>query len=406
MTVPKKAIAFQAILAVLILLGSEGLARIAHTFHAARAATPQEPWVFAPDLGWERRRNFNGPDHCGVTRTFDARGLVPTDAAQLEEKNPEQQTALFIGDSNTYGYCLDAGYTFVEVADRALPQFRMINLGLSGYTSYQGYKTLLKYGSAIKPNVVFVSFNFNDRRYVVDENDIDSDATYEKLARPVGSGLLEQIYLFRLARFISAKIGRLPDKAAGSPRPARLDELRPRVDVHGYKANLVNIARWAREHGSSVFFILLGDNPNETALLQTGRKDLEQANYHAAIKQFEILMHRPRTTFAQLAQLYLSKTYAEMGQREQAEKLLWVEPLLSAPGGHPLTPDTDYNRVMREVAEEYGIPLIDAKSELEKTPRVFFDSCHFDAEGHEIVGNLIVDALMEKKSFAARHLDR
>jgi lysophospholipase L1-like esterase len=398
----KKMIAYQAIAVIVMLLGAEGLARIAYTFHAGHKATAQESWAtLIPDLGWERRRNFNGPDICGVNRTFDASGLVPSDAAQLEEKNPEQQTALFIGDSSTYGFCVDAESAFVEVADRALPQFRMINLGVPAYTSYQGYKTLLKYGSAINPDVIFVSFNFNDRRYVVDENDIDSDATFEKVAGPVGSGLLEQIYLFRLARFISVRVRGLPDEAAGRGGLARLDVMRPRVDAHAYKANLVNIVRWARERGSSVFFILLGDNPNETALLRKGVEDLAQENYPAAINAFEYLMHRPRTALARMGQLYLSRTYAKMGQHEQAEKLLWADTLFSAHGGHPLVPDTDYSRVMRKVADEYGIPLIDAQSELEKTPRVFFDSCHFDAEGHEIVGKLIADVLMKTEVLAA-----
>ena len=402
----KKMIAYQVVAVIVMLLGAEGLARIAYTFHEANKPTAQETWATrTPDLGWERRRNFNGPDICGVPRTFDASGLVPSDAAQLEEKKPGQQTALFIGDSRTYGFCVDAESTFVEVADRALPQFRMINLGVAGYTTYQGYKTLLKHGDTYKPNVVFVSFNFNDRRYVVDENDIDSDAVFERLAQPAVRGFLEEVYLFRLAKFLSVKVRGLPDEAAGRGGLARLDVMRPRVDAHAYKANLVNIVRWARERGSSVFFILLGDNPNETALLRKGVGDLEQENFPAAIDAFDNLMRRPRTAFAQMGQLYLSKTYAKMGQHEQAEKLLWADTLFSAHGGHPLVPDTDYSRVMRKVADEYGIPLIDAQSALEKTPRVFFDSSHFDAEGHEIVGNLVANALKGQTSFAARHPD-
>ena len=101
----RRMIAYQAIAVVVLLLGAEGLARIAYTFHAANKAAVQELWAtLTPDLGWERRRNFNGPDICGVRRSFDARGLVPADAAQLEETKPGQKTALFIGDSSTYGF--------------------------------------------------------------------------------------------------------------------------------------------------------------------------------------------------------------------------------------------------------------------------------------------------------------
>jgi hypothetical protein len=49
---------------------------------------------------------------------------------------------------------------------------------------------------------------------------------------------------------------------------------------------------------------------------------------------------------------------------------------------------------MRDVARQYSVPLIDAKSRLEQSPWVFFDDAnHFDAEGHEIVGGLISEAL-------------
>ncbi len=400
----KNVVLHQVIMTVVLLLGLEGLARIGHTIHAELDATvPQEEaWaIHTPGLGWERRPNFKGPDLCGVPRTFDARGLLPFDAAQLKNKNSEQRTALFIGDFNTYGYCLPADSTFVEVADRALPQYRMINLGVPGYSSYQGYKTLLKYGSALKPDVIFVSFNFNDRRYVLNDEDVDGDRRFKKLARSQGNRFLEQIYLFRLAKLISAKLGLLPNEASAKTRRVRLDRLRPRVDEQAYKANLIRMVRWAREHRSAVFFILLGDPPNQTALLQDGITNLREAKYGAAIKDFKFLSQRPHG-IAQLGQLYLSKAYAKAGQSEQAEKALWAKPLVSIEGGHPIRLDTEYNHAMRDVAEQYGVPLIDAKSALEKTPRVYFDICHFDAEGHAIVGNLIANVLTNTKSLATQ----
>ena len=60
---------------------------------------------------------------------------------------------------------------------------------------------------------------------------------------------------------------------------------------------------------------------------------------------------------------------------------------------------------MRDVAEEYGVPLIDAGRELNKTPGIYFDSCHFDARGRESVAEPVRDA-MEKagaKLVASKH---
>ena len=62
-------------------------------------------------------------------------------------------------------------------------------------------------------------------------------------------------------------------------------------------------------------------------------------------------------------------------------------------GGYPIALDTDYHAVMRDVASEHGIPVVDAASELNKHPDVFWDYCHFDEKGHEIAGRMVAEAI-------------
>jgi lysophospholipase L1-like esterase len=88
------------------------------------------------------------------------------DVARLQEPGPRKFRALFLGDSNTYGYGLDADDTFVAATNRRLADTHSLNLGVSGYSSYQGYQALLHYGDQLKPDIVFVAFNYNDRRLV------------------------------------------------------------------------------------------------------------------------------------------------------------------------------------------------------------------------------------------------
>src|SRR5262245_19758077 len=139
----KKLALYQLLISLLAVLLLEGAARLAFTFTSpplyASNVDANDCFRYRADLGWERRPSFNGRDPCGVQRAFGAQGLLSIDALELNVGS-QKRRVLFLGDSNTYGYCLPTGATFVGVAARLLPNFSMINIGVPGYTSFQGYK--------------------------------------------------------------------------------------------------------------------------------------------------------------------------------------------------------------------------------------------------------------------------
>ena len=396
----RELILYQFVFALVFVLCFEGVSRIGFTVYAGHTPGAQRElgWFsFTPDLGWDRRPNFNGRDLCGAPRAFDSRGLVSIDAAQLHNTGPENRRVLFLGDSNTYGYCLETETTFVEVAERLLPQFSMINLGVNGYTSFQGYKTLLKYGSIVKPSVVVISFNFNDRRSALGEQP-DSDAVFRQLVgwQARARAALAHSYSIRAMILLSEKLGLIKPRVAD----VRLDKLIPRVDERSYRDNLIKMVRWTRQHGGVPIFILLRDNPQDAELLRQGIRYLSDKNYEAAIKYLTMVTKHPHSALVELASLYLSRAYRELGQVDKAEQVLWmkgVNRLTALHGGRVIRLDTDYNKIMMDVSREYDVLLVDAVRELEKNPRVFFDVAHFDVEGHEIVGSLLKDALAKVK---------
>jgi lysophospholipase L1-like esterase len=388
---------YQLLITLLLLASLEAAARLAFTVYSGplyAGTKPPDAWFIpSSDIGWDRRPNFNGLDECEVRRTFDSRGLVSVDAARLQNGGSQNLRVVFLGDSNTYGHCLTTETTFVEVAAILLPKFDLINLGVLGYTSYQGYRQLLKHGDLIRPDLIFISFNFNDRRYVTGNNDIDSDAAFKTMVVKTRTfQVLEYSYLYRVVRALARRSS--PDPA---PTLLRVDTLKPRVDPQSYRSNLIRMIEWARNRGSIPIFILLGDNPGETALLRRGVARLEAKDYESAIKDLTLIVNRSKAQFAPLARLYLSIAYREIGRMEVAEQALLIEPRYSNHGGVPIFLDSDYNKIMRDVAQEYDVTLIDAKSKLEEAPRVFFDPVHFDAEGHEIVGRLIAGVLAKSK---------
>src|SRR5262245_57386983 len=243
-----RTITYQALIVVALLLLWEVAARVAFTVHLGLAKQP-DWFAYSAELGWDRRASFEGLDDCGVDRTFHAQGLVAEEAERLAAKREGQFRALFLGDSNTYGSCRETDETFVGVANRLLPQVASFNLGMNGYTSYQGYKALMKYGDLIDPNVVVISFNFNDRRFVLLPDQADGDGAFRRLHTSNRIRSLAEIsYLFWTVTYLAGKLNFSSPRAtkmvgAMSAANVRLDQVRPRVDPKDYRDNLTRMVQ-------------------------------------------------------------------------------------------------------------------------------------------------------------------
>jgi len=55
--------------------------------------------------------------------------------------------------------------------------------------------------------------------------------------------------------------------------------------------------------------------------------------------------------------------------------------------------DSEYNHVMRGVAQAYRADVIDGASILESTPGVFVDVCHFNATGRYRIGQTLAPTI-------------
>lgn len=404
--------ALLAILVICFLL--ESLARIGQTIrHDIIRITTRKSntwYVYSPDLGWERRPDFRGIVN-GFDRQFDSEGFNTVDTSQKYDASKPK--VLFLGDSTTFGIFVPTTSTFVELTDAWLPNVNVINLGTNGYTSHQGYKAFLKYGLKLRPDIVIVSFNFNDRRYVLPPAGTDSDATFQHIydqykeseTAARSKHLLEALYLYRAIRYILKLSGLVADNSHNTylQKEIHLKTLRPRVHPENYRRNLTKIVHLARRNDAVVLFMILKDNPLQTEYLRKGIAFLQKSQYDQAIEHLTVAMQKAMfnnnvmpNAFAVLARIYLAEAYRRQGLDNRANIVsILARPYASLHGGQPMYLDTKYNRIMREIADVYKVEIVDAGRVLDEYPSDYIDYCHPDSNGHKRIAKLLYERISE-----------
>ena len=384
------------LVSIVMFLLAEALARVWKTVEqdvTQKKAGDPEWFVYSPTLGWERRPGYRGVFGF-AERNFDGAGYFAVDSKEIADATKKK--IIFIGDSNTFGYGVPTQSSFVEVVEGLLKDVNTINLGVSGYSSYQGQAYLEKYLPLLKPDLVVASFNFDDRRYVVPPDTIDSAERFEKAyrmsqsAKPRIAEFLEISYFCRALR-------RIITVTALRPRPVtevRVDALKPRVDEDAYRRNLSHIAEETKRLGIPLLFLLLHDNPIESYHLKEGIENLTRSD-KMAIAHLTVAVEA-RNTCSDLARIYLAKAYQAQGNTEKAaEVVISRSPWRGLHGGYPIRLDTGYNDIMRQVASDHAVELVDAAKVLDEHPYDYIDLCHFNVDGHRRVGELLASRISQ-----------
>jgi len=395
---------FGVIATLAVLAGAEGLARLAGTVSgdlALSRETAPESWLsYSPTLGWERRPGFHG-EIAGAEREFDVDGYVSVDSPQLAGSGNARRVLLF-GDSNTSGFGVAAEEAFAEQIERRVPGVSAINLGVIGYSSYQGLLAVKKYLPVLKPDLIVVSFNFNDRRYVTQAAEADGPAAFERSYAASGAlgrvaHALEYVHLYRALRSVLQSAGLI------LPPPMRVDVrgLVPRVDEEHYRRNLTSIAEYAQRAGVPLVFVALNDNPLQSDHLNRGIAALERNDRDAALAYLTSASASHRM-FSNLARIHLAQVLTARGEVAKAKSTLASGELYrSFSGGTVIRRDSAYNDIMRQVARATGAIVVEAGAALDKRPSVYIDFCHFNAEGHRIVADLLAPRVAAALGLAA-----
>lgn len=381
------------LLIALVVLGLlEACARVIFTIREDLEPRTSDWYTFSADLGWERKPNFDG-SYMGVHYQFDSHGFFGIDTEKLS--NSHDPKILVLGDSVTFGFGVSPEFSFPEILDDFLPGVSVINLGVSGYSSFQGYKTLLKYVPTLNPALIIVGFHHNDRKYVLSEDEADSDV---KFARDAAGHRWEavrtKLRLYWVMQALMSKAG-LVKTPEGVTAVEDVRKLNVRVPPGSYGNNLVNMAKFCKERHIPLIFVLLKTNPTYTEHLRQGIKLLEEARYDLAIRELSIAVNFG-SGFSALARKYLAIAHEKQGNFDEVRKIVRLEqPFVSAHGGEFLYEDVEYNEIMRGVGRQYGITLVEAGRALDEDPALYIDQTHLTEKGNEKIARLLLSAVEE-----------
>jgi lysophospholipase L1-like esterase len=391
-------------LMVSTLLFLEGLSRIIHTVREDISALEPEWFIYSPELGWERRPHFKGSvsgelqrgNPARYIREFDRSGFLTIDTMQVAKH--DHKRVLAIGDSNTFGWGVPAGNSFVEVLDDMLSDTDIVNMGVSGYTSFQGYETLARQLESLHPDLVIASFNFNDRRAVPSEEMIDSRGKFGKETFLHQTDLIRKnVYLYRTIQYGMSLLG-MVQGVSTSGTTIDVREGHVRVPPTQYRQNLKKIAQLCKEQKIPLVFVVLQDNPVHTEHLRRGVAALSEGRFELAEQHLRIAANLDNW-FSDLARKYLAEILEQRAATEEAQHAAAITlPAWShTHGGRPLYLDSEYN--------EEGATVVEAGLLLAHDPSMYLDLCHPDERGHRVIAALLrpaVEALLQGPNVTAR----
>ena len=226
-----------------------------------------------PVLFWALRPNLDRVQLAGRIAASSEVDFTVSTGADGSRRMPavggERQSVAFLGDSCTFGVGVNDEQTFPALLQQRLPWLRAIDLGVPGYTAYQGRLRLDDYPFPATPAVVVITFGFNDEAVWDNRSDLEHAALLEGRRSWVNS-----------SRFITLLAGLLSRPAPSTLEPGQTR--RPRLSDEEFVAEIRRIVDWCRAwHATPVLMlwpyrVQLARNdmsPKQRALLRLAAND-------------------------------------------------------------------------------------------------------------------------------------
>lgn len=299
---------------------------------------------------------FHSPDGHGVTR-HNVQGFRAD--APFPEKTPEALRIICLGGSTTYGASVvDNAGTYPAALERFLNgdlrpaggrKTEVFNLGVGGYTSQEVLLTLREYGLSLHPDVVLIQCGVNDVAPRFYPNFDPEYRHFRKPLLPLPTGFFARlVFRSHLVLVTGWKLGLLEPLTLQArtqhPMPsaaeAAVNLARNRPDA--YRKHLADAVALARDSGARVWL-------------------LTEAHFFGA-------------------------SFRAPDEEARLMDDLYREGLV------------EHNMVVRNLARESGVGLVNLEEHMPLSPHYFSDPVHMTESGKLVKARIIAESIRESLS--------
>jgi len=334
----------------------------------------------------------------------------------VKDNDEAEFRILCLGDSRTFGFGIN-NYSdtltgklqeLVEEQGLSNSHFRVFNLGVLGYTSFQGKKLLETVGFTLDPDLVICWFGYNDSMFF---HITDEEAGHRGNFVLKANALINELYTYQLLQKTIKPILR------SSSAPIQVDQrIVRRVSPEEYKKNLLHIVKECKKHRVPVVLmnspirpeIPMVMNPKlirysdesgcqfEKLQLQydlEGFWMMEATEFPGNEKSLDLLLEKYPDL--PILHYYKSLILEKRGDFQNAE----AESKLASDLDTERTVMGEYNQATGEIAGNQGVELIDLISAFDGVEEgtLFLDESHPNLTGHTLIASEILDILIKSR---------
>ena len=337
---------------------------------------PDKPgWIkFSPTLQFEIQPGYEGiiyNSRCSIN------SLGIRDREITDDKG-DTIRIICMGNSTTFGNTLDRNETYPVQLEKFLRQksvrnLQVINAGIPGYSTLQGLILLEEKIWELQPDLIVISYGFNDRRAIPDESWQDSREFFKKDAlKQERLEFFRKSFLFRWIIHLTGYDEHIPE----------IEGYLPRVTPENYKSNLEQIIRAIEDIGVPVIMLGIPDRPDLLSFYHKAEDLLEKGHFFEA----RDIIDKTKTIYGRIARYRFNRKLIALNLADVVP-LTEQTDLMAFHGGKPVFTAEEYNGFMRETADRLGIEYIDLSNSLE--PSDYVDYIHLNKYGCETVGNIL-----------------
>jgi hypothetical protein len=361
---------------------------------------------YSADTLWELKPTFSFERDMGAGMVAYQTNAMGFRARELQAQPVRR--VMCAGDSTTWGYGVPFDTMYPELLNQRFGDaVEVFSTGVPGFSLFQCRKQIESKLVGLQPDIITLSSNFNERRYVLDSVHFEDPGQLPHVYRK--RVLVEFVCRFSKAFQHGLQGVQALREAYSKKNIPRLDGLRCRVSLSRYREEAERICQLCQTHGIKLILIGKGDSfQNFEKIYQYSQavNPREQARY-----LMEARKNSPSGVFgvATVLLLRLLERHPEIDVEIDPEQIAsQYHYYWSLHGGFIIEPDWGYRAVLREVAEKYSVPYLDfydythAIDEVasgEESLFIYDDPTHLNKTGHawmaEALAPLLAGALSE-----------